>query len=86
VRNGKAVTFEADELEPALRAGWSVLIVGTAREVDPETNDDHWTRPAEPWAGGLRPHVVRVHGEEISGRRLRLTPAAAETVYLEPDT
>jgi nitroimidazol reductase NimA-like FMN-containing flavoprotein (pyridoxamine 5'-phosphate oxidase superfamily) len=85
VRGGRAVAFEADELEPALRAGWSVLIVGTAREVSPATNGERWAAPAEPWAGGPRPHVVRVHGEEITGRRLRLTPAAAEAVYLEPD-
>jgi hypothetical protein len=85
VRGGQAVTFEADELEPALRAGWSVLIVGTAREISPGTNGDRWVAPAAPWAGGPRPHVVRVHGEEVTGRRLRLTLAGAETAYVESD-
>jgi hypothetical protein len=86
VRSGKTVTFEADEREPALRAGWSVLIVGAAEEVDPGRDDDRWATPAEPWAGGRRPYVVRVHGEEITGRRLRLMPAATETSYLDADT
>src|SRR5438874_6539251 len=31
------VAFEADEFDPTLRSGWSVLVVGRAREIrDPE--------------------------------------------------
>jgi hypothetical protein len=84
VRSGRTVTFEADELEPALRAGWSVLVVGTAREISPDADGGRWAAPAAPWAGGPRPHIVHIHGEEVAGRRLRLTPVAAETVYMEP--
>jgi hypothetical protein len=86
VRGGRCVAFEADELEPALRAGWSVLIIGTAREVGGVGVDgQRWSVHAEPWAGGPCSHVVRVHAEEVTGRRLRLTPSAAETVYVDPE-
>jgi hypothetical protein len=30
-RRAGMVTFEADELEPALRVGWSVLVMGRCR-------------------------------------------------------
>ena len=65
------VAFEADEVDYLARTGWSVTVIGHAREV---------TDPAElarlrglllaSWAPGPREHLVCVKVELVSGRRL----------------
>jgi hypothetical protein len=72
---GRVLTFEVDALEPALQAGWSVVIIGAAEVI---------TSPAEihrieglhlaPWAP-LRDRVfIGLPADEITGRRLPLHP------------
>jgi hypothetical protein len=69
---GQAVCFEVDRWDAAKRSGWSVVVIGTAREV---TN---WAEREQleniglvPWATGKgRPIWVRIDPEEISGRVL----------------
>lgn len=66
------VAFEADELEPELRTGWSVTVVGRA---EPVTDVDELVEVAgafvQPWAAGRRDHFVRIRTEKITGRRFR---------------
>jgi uncharacterized protein len=67
---GHAV-FEIDEIDPAARTGWSVIISGVPEEV---------TRPAEVrrlerlgldvWAPGPRSHWIRIGAWTVSGRRI----------------
>jgi uncharacterized protein len=64
------VGFEVDSLDPALDYGWSVLVVGVAKEVAGEERDELGPVPVSPWAGGDRTHMVRIHPEMISGRRI----------------
>ena len=64
------VGFEVDSLDPALDYGWSVLVVGVAKEVVGEERDQFGTVQISPWAGGDRTHMVRIHPEMISGRRI----------------
>lgn len=68
----QVVAFEADELDPDLRNGWSVVVVGHA---EPVTDIDHLVEVAgtfvEPWVEGRRDHFVRIHTEKITGRRFR---------------
>jgi nitroimidazol reductase NimA-like FMN-containing flavoprotein (pyridoxamine 5'-phosphate oxidase superfamily) len=71
------VTFEADEIDPAHRSGWSVMVKGVAQEVSP-TRDRQLTSRAElsgasPWAAGKREHVIRILADQVSGRRIRPT-------------
>jgi nitroimidazol reductase NimA-like FMN-containing flavoprotein (pyridoxamine 5'-phosphate oxidase superfamily) len=70
VRNA-VVAFEVDEIDSARHTGWSVLAVGMASEV---TDDDEIARVRalgiRPWAGGQRPHLVRLRPEFLSGRRI----------------
>ncbi|MGE3287781.1 MAG: pyridoxamine 5'-phosphate oxidase family protein [Pseudonocardia sp.] len=84
VRHGRPVSFEADQLEPALRAGWSVLVVARSVTISTVT-DSGDTRLPEPWAGAERPHVLRLTPETITGRRLRLVGGDISVVRLEPD-
>lgn len=83
VRQGFRLVFEADQIEPALRVGWSVLVRGTAREIEAGLDSERYLPLVEPWAGGDRPCVVRLHPEEITGRRLR--PRAGQVSKIESD-
>lgn len=67
---GNVVCFEVDHIEPERRAGWSVLIVGQARIVPAEERDAMGDLGLSPWAGGAKAHLVRIHPEFISGRRI----------------
>ncbi|MGU3650373.1 pyridoxamine 5'-phosphate oxidase family protein [Mycolicibacterium sp. A43C] len=67
----QAVAFEADELDPDLRSGWSVTVVGTA---EPITAIDDLVEVAgtfvEPWVPGRRDHFIRIRTERITGRQI----------------
>jgi len=70
VRNA-VVAFEVDQVDPLYHEGWSVLVVGVAREIPPGPERDRaLALPLEPWAPGERTHVVRIATELISGRRI----------------
>ncbi|HET6734203.1 pyridoxamine 5'-phosphate oxidase family protein [Mycobacterium sp.] len=63
------VAFEADELDPDLRTGWSVTVVGHA---EPITDVDELVELAgtflQPWVDGRRDHFVRIRTERMTGR------------------
>ena len=66
------VAFEIDELSPATRQGWSILIQGSAHPVDSEAERTSVVRSGvEPWAGGEKELFVRVIPTRITGRRIR---------------
>jgi nitroimidazol reductase NimA-like FMN-containing flavoprotein (pyridoxamine 5'-phosphate oxidase superfamily) len=66
------VAFEIDELSPATREGWSILIQGAAHPVDSEAERASVMRSGvEPWAGGEKELFVRVVPTRITGRRIR---------------
>ena len=66
------VAFEIDELSPATREGWSILIQGTAHPVDSESERASVVQSGvEPWAGGEKELFVRIIPTRITGRRIR---------------
>ena len=67
VRN-RPVSLIFDEIDEFYRAGWSVLVRGTARFVD-SARDLPEGRP-DPWAEGQRKLFVEIPFESISGRRV----------------
>jgi CBS domain-containing protein len=85
------VAFEVDGWDVLSRTGWSVLLTGVATEV---------TRPSElaeverfrlqPWAPGLKGHVVRIRPDAVTGRRIRQLSACDDelpaTLLTGPDT
>jgi Pyridoxamine 5'-phosphate oxidase len=66
------VAFEADELDPDLRTGWSVTVVGHAQRI---TDVDELVEVSgtfiQPWVDGKRDHFIRIRTEKVTGRRLR---------------
>jgi nitroimidazol reductase NimA-like FMN-containing flavoprotein (pyridoxamine 5'-phosphate oxidase superfamily) len=66
------VAFEIDDIDPAARSGWSVLVQGSAHHVDSVDERASVQEAAvEPWAGGKRELFVRVIPTRITGRRVR---------------
>jgi hypothetical protein len=63
------LAFEVDDSDYASRTGWSVLVVGLAEEVSPERGSE-LPDPPTPWASGERRHLIRIHPEFVSGRRI----------------
>jgi nitroimidazol reductase NimA-like FMN-containing flavoprotein (pyridoxamine 5'-phosphate oxidase superfamily) len=68
------VAFEVDATDPIAKTGWSVVVHGQAQEVTTLDAPDLLRRVRElrvdPWAGGDRPHLVRIAPRTISGRRV----------------
>ena len=74
-RHGQPVSFQADDVEPALHLGWSVLASGQAHVVeDPNEVARLESLPLAPWEPSPKPFFVRIDTQQISGRRLRLHP------------
>ena len=68
------VTFEIDSFDRHARAGWSVIVTGRLEEVtrfDAQTLHRVSSLPVEPWAGGDKPHWMRLVPTRVSGRRIR---------------
>ncbi|MFP5282893.1 MAG: pyridoxamine 5'-phosphate oxidase family protein [Actinomycetes bacterium] len=69
--SGRRIAFEVDDVDEFFRAGWSVLVVGTAdllSEADlgrlsPRT----WP---EPWAAGPRTLFLQIPVGDVTGRRV----------------
>jgi len=65
------VAFEIDDFDPDEHCGWSVVIIGQARQVsDPHEITTLASLALHPWAPGLRDQYVRIHPEIITGRRI----------------
>lgn len=79
--NGAVVAFEVDDVEPALRVGWSVSVHGQAT-----------TGPVPaalgsrlvPWAAGSRDELVRIPLTVVTGRRIPPRPGGSTWVNLAP--
>ena len=68
---GAVVAFEADCLDPAHQAGWSVTAIGPSSEV---TDPGEMTRLAamglNSWAPAPRDHYIRISPVMLTGRQL----------------
>ncbi len=65
------VAFEADSLDVAHRAGWSVAIIGRSRVVtDPGEIDRLQEIGLRSWGAGEAAHFIRISPELLTGRRL----------------
>lgn len=71
-RASTQISFEADHIDEARQAGWSVLVQGHARNVidEPDIRRLERTTGLETWAGGARDVWVRITPVRISGRRI----------------
>jgi hypothetical protein len=74
---GVVVAYEADEIDVETRTGWSVVATGYARVLDRAAMSDSLARALEvrpPWFQAEMSHLVVIHPEIVTGRRL-LVPA-----------
>ncbi|MEV0403140.1 pyridoxamine 5'-phosphate oxidase family protein [Actinoallomurus sp. NPDC050550] len=89
VREGRYLSFEADDVEPGLRTGWSVLVSGTAQLVTDSAVVDRLehSTPA-PWRPMPKSCFIRLPPDQITGRRLPLQPGGVthERIGSEGDT
>jgi nitroimidazol reductase NimA-like FMN-containing flavoprotein (pyridoxamine 5'-phosphate oxidase superfamily) len=65
------VAFEVDEISPATREGWSVLIQGSAHHADSDQERAQVMRSGvEAWPGGEKDLFIRIQPTRITGRRI----------------
>jgi uncharacterized protein len=68
---GAVVAFEADRLDPAGQAGWSVTVIGQSHEV---TDAGEISRLEQiglrSWVPGEHEHFIRISPAILNGRRL----------------
>lgn len=62
---GTVVAFEADDVDDGV--GWSVTLIGQTSTAGSVTQIG---RPMRSWPG-RHDHLIRIHGELVSGRRVR---------------
>jgi nitroimidazol reductase NimA-like FMN-containing flavoprotein (pyridoxamine 5'-phosphate oxidase superfamily) len=75
VRQGRPLSFEADDVEPALRVGWSVLVTGAAEIVDVARDERLRSLAVRPWdESAPKPYFIRIHADEATGRRIPVHP------------
>lgn len=68
---GAVVAFEADSVDTATHAGWSVTIVGLSRAVTDGEEIRRLERTGpEPWAPGERGHFIKISPTIVNGRRI----------------
>ncbi|NOX28824.1 MAG: pyridoxamine 5'-phosphate oxidase family protein [Actinobacteria bacterium] len=68
---GAGVAFEVGAYDESTHAGWSVVIRGTATEI--ERLDDVMKAQdmgIEPWAEGNKSRFIRIHADVVSGREV----------------
>lgn len=64
------VAFEIDDIDPARRLGWSVLIQGPAHHVTAAEREAALEAGVAAWAPGERELFVRIVPSRITGRRI----------------
>jgi nitroimidazol reductase NimA-like FMN-containing flavoprotein (pyridoxamine 5'-phosphate oxidase superfamily) len=69
------VAFEVDDIDPAAREGWSVLIQGPAHHLTSAAEQASvLDSGVEPWPSGVREHAIRITPTRMTGRRIRRAP------------
>lgn len=70
---GQPVAYEADGLDSADGRAWSVVVAGTAHEIQ-QLHEvlEALELPVFPWEGGPKPHFIRIDPDSITGRRFQI--------------
>jgi len=91
---GKGVAFEIDGYDAIAGDAWSVVVKGYAREIEHMLDYfDADDLPLFPWHASVKPNIVRVTPDIITGRRfhvvgrssLEMPPPEHDKPYMPPD-
>jgi nitroimidazol reductase NimA-like FMN-containing flavoprotein (pyridoxamine 5'-phosphate oxidase superfamily) len=69
-RASKRCGFQAEDLEPGLRSGWTVLVDGLLTVTDDEATAERLGRLVDPWLRKPRPYVLVLTATQVTGRAL----------------
>ena len=64
---GTVVAYEADEIDPVTRQGWSVVVVGRALPVTDGMLSARYRQALQPWAAGHRDEVIAISTDMVTG-------------------
>jgi nitroimidazol reductase NimA-like FMN-containing flavoprotein (pyridoxamine 5'-phosphate oxidase superfamily) len=67
---GATVAYQADEIDPDLHLGWSVIVRGRVQAVSDADEAARYRERLSTWAAGQRDHVLFIEPEFVSGIRL----------------
>lgn len=81
---GRFVALEIDGADPDDRSVWSVVVKGTAHEVDHIAEGYRAEQlPLYPWTAEPKPNFVRIVPELVTGRRFHVVAAADLDEYCQ---
>jgi nitroimidazol reductase NimA-like FMN-containing flavoprotein (pyridoxamine 5'-phosphate oxidase superfamily) len=66
---GTVVAYEADDLDPVRRLGWSVVVTGTARTVDDPARIARLEQALHPWVDQPMNTVIAIDTQLVTGYR-----------------
>ncbi|QFQ98656.1 pyridoxamine 5'-phosphate oxidase family protein [Streptomyces phaeolivaceus] len=66
----EVVAYEADDLDPVTRTGWSVVVTGTASPVSDPAELARYQAALTSWVEADMEHVVRIRADLVTGYRL----------------
>jgi nitroimidazol reductase NimA-like FMN-containing flavoprotein (pyridoxamine 5'-phosphate oxidase superfamily) len=82
--SGNVVAFEVDEIDPATRSGWSVVLTGRFQLVDRQSEIDRLEALGlVSWAPSAHDSYLRLRPDIISGRRIPVADTAPEAAQAE---
>jgi hypothetical protein len=67
---GTVVAYEADAIDPGEHLGWSVTVVGLARQVTDPAAADAFRRALRHWADAANDQVISISPGVVTGFRL----------------
>jgi hypothetical protein len=67
---GTVVSYEADQIDPLARSGWSVVATGLARLVDDSGQADGYREELCPWVTGQQDYIICIEPTIVTGYEL----------------
>lgn len=68
--HGIVVAYEADDLDPQQRTGWSVAITGRATTITDPERVAHYEQALQPWVNMAMDTVIAIDPEIVTGIRI----------------
>jgi Pyridoxamine 5'-phosphate oxidase len=67
---GSVVLYQADDIDPHTRTGWSVTVTGLAHRIQDPVQAAHYKQLLHPWVAGNMSEVISMDAEIINGFEL----------------